>query len=121
MLVVPRTGGDLLGCRSLSLKSKLMSMSPSHWTNRKKPVQGVVYRGCEERRKHNVLRSILCSTEDIKKTRILVNAAYARFKKVWSKNDISFDCKLKIYEAQIVLLCYVIVIAGQRQYIYLSI
>ena len=52
--------------------------------------------------KSGVLGSILCSTSDIKKRCILGNVSYANFKKVWSKNNISFDRKLKIYEAQIV-------------------
>ena len=46
--------------------------------------------------------SILCSVEDVKKKCILGNIAYANFKNVWSKNNISFDRKLKVYEAQVV-------------------
>ena len=70
--------------------------------NRKKLVPGVEYRGDEPWRKHKVLGSILCSVEDVKKKCILGNIAYANFKNVWSKNNISFDRKLKVYEAQVV-------------------
>ena len=70
--------------------------------NRKKMVPGIEYRGDEAWRKHKVLGSILCSNEDIKKKCILGNVAYANFKNVWSRNDISLDRRLKIYDAQVV-------------------
>ena len=44
-----------------------------------------------------MLGSILCSSEDIKKKCILGNVA----KNVWSRNAISLDCRLKIYDAQV--------------------
>ena len=70
--------------------------------NNKKMVPGVKYRGHEEWRNHKVLGSILCSVEDIKKKCILGNAAYANFKKLWSRKEISINRKLNIYEAQVV-------------------
>ena len=70
--------------------------------NKKKMVPGVEYRGHEEWRNHKVLGSILCSVEDIKKKCILGNAAYANFKKLWSRKEISINRKLNIYEAQVV-------------------
>ena len=80
--------------------------------NRKKMVPGIEYRGDEAWRKHKVLGSILCSNEDIKKKCILGNVAYANFKNVWSRNDISLDRRLKIYDAQVVSIMLYNAIAG---------
>ena len=67
---------------------------------KKKVVVGTLYRGEEHWRTHKIKTfcSRMCSEKDI-----LGNVAFRKFENVWlKKTRISLDCKLRLYEAQVV-------------------